>query len=758
MLELTLDFETHWEDEYTLSKMTTAEYIRDPRFHVHGVGLKLGTNPAVWVEGPRVAAALSAIPWASVAMIGHNLMFDGAVLAWRYGHRPAQYRDTLGMSRALIGTQTRKHGLDDVARYLGIGGKVGYDHGEAAALAAIKGVRNPDSESLRALGFYCATAPNSDVNLTRAVYDRLAPQMPEGEWPVLDWTVRAFTTPVLELDAEKLSVYRTEVVLHKLHLCRELGIPRTEISSNDKFAAHLNARGVNPPMKFSPQTRKQTYAFAKSDFDFTQLANEHPDPFVRQLVEARLEVKSSIEETRAAKLLGIARTGSLPVPLAYSGALNTHRLSGSGGYNLQNLKRGGTLRDAIIAPEGHVILAADLSNIELRVALALANSTDKLDVLRHGGDLYCETASGLFGHRVYPEGHEFYREGMKQQRTVGKVCIARGQKVLTNHGYRNIEDVRIKDTVWDGVEWVSHGGVVSNGFAKVRAWDGVVATTDHVVFLEQGGSVPLSEAVDRRLALKRSAEAHSAEVEAPDFPVEVFDIVNCGPRHRYTVNGRLVHNCDLSLQYGAAHLAFQGMLRVMAKQNWEEDRCKQTVDVWRANNPRTTRRWRECGEALKRMIAGVQPLDWQISTAGGRSVFTWEQDGILLPRGLRIKYPNIRHHFPVDENGEVAKYPEVVYDDARSTEGFVRIYSGKTFENLCQSLATNVFLEQVVAINHLWPVAMTVHDEVIMVVPGDKVEAVMMFTKRIMGTSPTWWPDLPLAASAAYGRSYGDAK
>lgn len=70
--------------------------------------------------------------------------------------------------------------------------------------------------------------------------------------------------------------------------------------------------------------------------------------------------------------------------------------------------------------------------------------------------------------------------------TKGFDCIAEGSKVLTDRGLVAIEKVRYDDKVWDGHEFVSHGGVVCKGEKHVITYQGLTATPDHLVKTAQG--------------------------------------------------------------------------------------------------------------------------------------------------------------------------------------------------------------------------------------------------------------------------------
>ena len=105
---LAIDFETRWSSkEYTLSKMTTEEYIRDPRFKAFGACIKYfdEDGPATWVRGSELVRWFGTIDWSRTAVLAHNAQFDVSILSWIYGAEPAFIFDTLSMARALRGVE-----------------------------------------------------------------------------------------------------------------------------------------------------------------------------------------------------------------------------------------------------------------------------------------------------------------------------------------------------------------------------------------------------------------------------------------------------------------------------------------------------------------------------------------------------------------------------------------------------------------------------------------------------------------------------
>jgi DNA polymerase len=268
---------------------------------------------------------------------------------------------------------------------------------------------------------------------------------------------------------------------------------KTQLMSNKRFAALLEKLDVDPPMKVSPTTGNLTYAFAKTDDAFTALL-EHENPVVQAAVAARLGNKTTIEESRTETFMGVESRGTFPFPLRYSGAAVTFRWSGFD-YNVQNMGRASPLRTSIKAPRGFKVVAADLSNIELRLGLYMAGQDDKVELIRNGLDKYLDTATSIF-NMTYDDLVALGKKS--RERTTGKVvdlsCIAEGSLVLTDRGLVAIEKVLLDDLVWDGVEWVSHDGVIYQGEQNVITYQGLSATPDHKVWTQEGWDIPFREA------------------------------------------------------------------------------------------------------------------------------------------------------------------------------------------------------------------------------------------------------------------------
>lgn len=410
----TIDFETYYDKDYSLSKMQTDAYILDPRFEAIMVGIKKNHEPAAWYPQEAIEGVLRTIPWESSAMLAQNTAFDAFILKHKYGHTPKFYLDTLGMARALY-PWLPSHSLAALLEHLGLGKK-----GTEVVLALGKHYADFTPQELTAYGGYCM----NDCNKERDLYDVMESRFPPLEYLLVDRTVRMFVNPAFVLNEQLLVDYRARIVGEKEALLVAGRVGKDTIMSNPLFAAELKKLGVAPPMKKSKTTGKWTYAFAKTDQGLTDLL-EHPDSNVQTLVAARLGVKTTIAETRAERLIQTAQRGvGLPVFLNYWGAKVTGRFSGGNKVNLQNLpNRGGdrVIREAMLAPEGYSVVVGDSSNIELRVNMVLSGQQDLVDKIRFydaqgaaaTSDLYCDFASQLFDQIV--------TKSDKIERTVGKI-------------------------------------------------------------------------------------------------------------------------------------------------------------------------------------------------------------------------------------------------------------------------------------------------------------------------------------------------
>ena len=368
---LFLDFETYYEPKggYSLSKMPTMQYIRDKRFECLGCGFGRQGKPW-WVPGDALPGHLSSIDWSTTIAVAHNAAFDGAVLAERYGCKPAHWIDTKSWAQYAVAQGALPPDASTSLAWLGE--FLGLSKGDTAEAVAAGG------DTLAAYGL-------RDIEITRRLLDWLATHcpMPDLETRTIDLHVRMAAEPVLQLDVPLLTtIARGDEADPEL---------AKAVRSRSRFAVALRACGVEPGTKTSPTTGKSTLALAKDDAFMRGLAR-HADPRVRRLHELRVSSASTIAATRAERFLAVG--APMPVPLWYYGA-HTGRSSGADKLNMQNLPRAG-FRDALVAPEGHRLVAADYSQVEARVLAWGAQDAAALAPFLSGRDPYKTVAADLY--------------------------------------------------------------------------------------------------------------------------------------------------------------------------------------------------------------------------------------------------------------------------------------------------------------------------------------------------------------------------
>lgn len=327
---VTADFETYYDKDYSLSKMTNESYVRDPRFQVIMLGVRWpdGGKEVITGTHEEIRYRLDQIEWSRYAVLCHNTIFDASILSWHFSVRPAAWLDTLSMARAMHGG--RQNSLAALAKRYNLEDKKDTVHN-------MLGRRR---ESLAEWEFnqyaeYCL----HDVELCHSLFTLMSEgwydlesmdnrgKFPVKELKLIDKIIRMYTEPVLRLNKDKLQEHYSEVVARKEKLLSFSGYTSEELLSNQKFADVLRSFGVDPPMKVSATTGKMTFAFAKTDPGLKELL-EHEDERVQAVVAARLGVKSTLEETRTLRFMEMCdRNPFFPIPLKY-GAAKTHRLGG----------------------------------------------------------------------------------------------------------------------------------------------------------------------------------------------------------------------------------------------------------------------------------------------------------------------------------------------------------------------------------------------------------------------------------------------
>lgn len=463
---VTLDFETYFDDDYTLRKQTTSEYVRDKRFKAQMVGIKVGRGKTKWYGAKDLKKAIQSIDWSTHSLLAHHAHFDGLILSHHFDVHPVFIFDTLSMARALYSNEIGA-GLDEVSKFTGGPGKI-----DAGVLDQTRGVLNWSPALEKRAGVYCV----GDVDETFRIFCHMLPRFPSREIEIVDVVVKMYTEPTLQLDrplAKKVLAHeiaeKRRVMLQFSAKAESMGVKltsehRKKIGPNateedtaiikarvmigsTRFVDLLREKGIDPPIKVSPSwlakpkherddAKKYTWAFSKTDLPFIELL-EHIDPEVRDLVEARLSSRSNTNETRAARFLKLNEGGMpLPVYIKYSAA-HTHRLGGGDRTNFQNLKRGGDLRKSLQAPKGHMIGVQDSGQIEARINGWLWGQDDLVENFRIADryeasiahlpkkqrpmatglnrDAYCKFGDDIYGREITKKDDE--------ERFISKTCI-----------------------------------------------------------------------------------------------------------------------------------------------------------------------------------------------------------------------------------------------------------------------------------------------------------------------------------------------
>lgn len=653
---LVVDFETRWDGrEYTLSKLTTEQYIRDKRFKAFGLCYKTlnADEPITWVSHDDIQAWVDSVDWSRTAVLAHNAQFDVAILSWVYGAKPSFIFDSLSMARALRGVEVG-NSLKILAEAYGLPAK-------GNAVHSTSGLEDLPYEVEQELAEYC----KHDVELCEGIFNNLMGEV-DGGYPIkelklIDMTLKMFCNPVLELDKEMLNEAIVDEKTKREALLAKIGVEETALASNDKFADVLLELGVSPPKKISKTTGKEAFAFAKNDALFQALLNSDNED-VALLCEARLAVKSTLERTRAQRFVDISERGTLPVPLNYYGA-HTGRWSASkgSGLNLQNLKRGSFLRKAIQAPNGFTLVVCDLSQIEPRVLAYLADYNSLLEIFASGKDAYSQFGAQMFGiPNLSKETHPELRQSAKS--------------ALLGCGY--------------GMGWASFSAQLLTGFL------GAPPTQYDKAFAKQLGvdSQYVSDFINWERNLKMME----------DIP-------------RTCSDDELLVHC----------LSAKKIIDIY------RDKAQPVVDLWGLSN-----------DLIRHSL--VEGNEYQYKC------LTFSKESIRLPSGLSLRYPNLTGI--ADEKGRLQ------WHYGADEKSIKKLYGGKIVENFVQAVARCVMTDGMLRIQKRYSCVLTVHDEVVALVPEDEAVEAEAWVLEQMVVEPSYMQGIPLDAETGCNKRYGEAK
>lgn len=423
---VTLDFETFYSREVSLRKLTTLQYVLHPEFKLHGVGIKINDQPSKYFyeyNGKLIAPGgfdfapcttmselLNSYPWHQMALICHNSAFDAKILDLIYDIHPAYHIDTLSMARALW--PHSKHTLKNVAELLKIGVK-------GTQLENFEGIVELTHEQQlhpeHGMAVYC----RNDVDLTWAAFNKMMQKFPDDELDVIDATIKMWVEPVLELDTARVNQFIQDFKAKREAAVLRSGHTQAQLSSAKQFLTILEQRTGT-----LPTNQEGKNSLSKSDPGWAEFKKQFPNLSdlyaARELCASNSEISksthllSAVADQPNAPVLTYDIKRKLAVPLKYYGA-TTGRWSGDQKINLQNIQRGSELRRSIHAPDGYILIASDLSQIEPRMLAWLSDNKKLLNAFKSNQDVYCETASELYGYPVTKEN--------TMERFVGKCCV-----------------------------------------------------------------------------------------------------------------------------------------------------------------------------------------------------------------------------------------------------------------------------------------------------------------------------------------------
>lgn len=694
---ITIDFETYYDTEYSLTKLTNEAYVRDPRFQVIGVGVKINDQPAVWTDEAGFRKWARGVNWSRVAVLAHHAHFDGFILDHVFGIRPGFWLDTLSMARGLHGAGKLRLGL--LAPKYGLG-----DKGDEVTRALGKRLEDFTPEEYVEYGRYCENDCELEWGLFLAMLNR---GFPAVELLAIDTTIRKYTQPSLKLDQPLLEKALVDERKRKADLLARVGQEKGTFSSTEKFAALLKKFDVDPPTKLNPKG-ETIYAFAKSDPGMQDLLDHERDE-VRWLAEARVSVKSTIAETRTERLLKIGQRGTVPIYLNYYGA-HTGRWSGGDKMNPQNFQRGSPIRDSLEAPEDEELVVVDSAQIEARGVAWLADHTTLLDAFIRN-DIKTKQFKEAFALRVKALGREASEDEAKRitaelaalgieegdfYSEVGSEIFGFKITKKTHPALRQLAKCMVLGLGY-GMGWFKFAGELLKGMMGTPPKQFFQSDADTL-----GVSVP---------DFARDKKKHKRVAEMPS---------------RIGLEERLVH-CAVSEHF---------------------------VNLYRGKNAPITELWGGMDEVIQAMEPDGEPNELR-GTFGPGDCFKVFRHAIELPNGMFLRYNGLHesdeggYAYMGGFNNSVHKklYGGKLVENV--TQAFARIIIAE------QILVTRKFFEVRYGGDR---VVTSTHDEGVSRAPATKSGEALDIALRVMQTPPAWAVGMPLNAEGGAARSYGAAK
>lgn len=432
---IVLDFETYWDNDYTLTKMSTAEYVLDDRFACTSLAWKfLDRSETHFCDGGCMSWY---IRWnlkrltekygrqlEGITVVAQNTKFDCLILRERFDITPKFTVDIKDLDKMWDARAT--HNLADMAK----------KWNAPNAKGDTKKFKGKLWEEFTPEQKAEARAYNvNDVNIEAWLFTKLMPivvSRPAIELPVANHTLQMYLTPTFKIDMDlggKIIEGMKAEMQRPIDRLNELGLTITDpyrkfknpnpqprkivsrdISKDSSFTALVESAGGSVPMK---QGKIGMIPALAKDDEGTRHLLTHSDPRICALALARQAVQSwPLHFAKVENILAQARVrgGMIGTPLGYHNA-HTGRWGGAEDINLQNLGgrgRGGKgthkliqqVRNMLCAPPGYVLGISDYSKVEAVGLSWQAGQDDLTKAFRTGADAYSDLATELFGFPV----------------------------------------------------------------------------------------------------------------------------------------------------------------------------------------------------------------------------------------------------------------------------------------------------------------------------------------------------------------------
>ena len=755
---LHIDIETR--SDIDLSKAGVYPYSESPKAKILLVAAAIGDDD---IQCFDLASGEMLPEWFLAALtdpgyikVAHNASFERVCFSrLLYGRTtphfldPAQWQCTM-VHAAMLGLP---FSLDAVAQVLGTGeqkDKAGADLIRYFCTPC-KPTKTNDghtwneptdaSEKWEAFKTYCV----QDVATERDIYNRLQRfPVPETERAVYTLDQQINDRGVL-IDLQmveqaiKCDLLHSEILTRRAYELTSLDNP----NSVSQLKMWLEERGLSMDTLGKKQVAAQIQALDTNGCDAELL----------EMLKLRLQMaKSSVKKYQAAER-AIGADGRARGMFRYYGANHTGRWSGRqimlqnlpqnhlstldeardllklGAFDSLEMLYGNTpdvlsqlIRTMLIPRPGCEFVVADFSAIEARVLAWLAGEQWRLDSFRSGADIYCASASQMFGVPVVKNGVNGH---LRQKGKVAELaCISEGQLVLTSAGYFAIQNVTRDMLVWDGISWVRHDGVVRRGIRRTMTFEGLTATPDHLIW-NGYRFIPF----EYYAAMRDNANGGRNIFYSGLRPV--YDIKNCGSRHRFMVSGHIVHNCG----YGGASGALIAMGAL--DMGLHEAELPDLIKDWRTSNPRIVQFWWDIDKAATNTVKAGN-----LNRVG---LITFERYAgelfITLPSGRKLAYASPR--LEPNKFGRMG----ITYMGIGTNNKWQRLetYGPKIVENIVQATARDLLAEAMLRVRNAgYEIVLHVHDEMCVEVVKGTLSIDELCS--LMSVNPSWAEGLPLNA------------